>query len=59
MAFVKDSTTGEYVKASSDVLDSVAVTGALSVDELEREGVGSASSEVSLAQYPQSLDEVL
>jgi hypothetical protein len=59
MAFVKDSATGEYVKASSDVLDSVALTGALFVDELDRERVESESGEVDLVQYPQSSGQVL
>ncbi len=59
MAFVKDSATGKYVEASDDVLDSVAVMGALFVDELAREGVETESGEVDLVQYPQSPGEIL
>jgi hypothetical protein len=59
MAFVKQSSTEEYVESADDVLESVAVKGFLFVDELDHAPPEGHSNEIKIVQYPESPGSVL
>ncbi len=59
MAFVKRSTTDEYVEPADRILESVTVKGLLFVDELAREMPVEHDDDIRIIQYPQSLGPVV
>ncbi|WP_256299288.1 hypothetical protein [Haloarchaeobius salinus] len=59
MAFVKRTSTDDYVESPDDVLGSVAVKGLLFVDELSHDVPANSDEEITIIQYPQSPGSVL
>jgi hypothetical protein len=59
MAFVKHESTDEYVEQTENVLNSVRVTGALFVDELDQETASPPGENIEIVQYGDKTDQVL
>jgi hypothetical protein len=59
MAFVKRSTTCEYIEDTENILDSEVVKGLLFVDNLGRDTISSDHEDIEIVQYSQSLNQVL
>jgi tellurite resistance-related uncharacterized protein len=59
IAFVKRSTTDEYVESPDELLESVTVKGLLFVDELARETPVEYDDDIKIIQYPQSPGQVV